>query len=211
MDLVAFITGLKPVEISVYSKPEPWPNGKLGYLWTDARVVWENGAALGILNGFGYPNEGPGGNTQGMVLHTQGNDDGGLISHSDQFRGVKHSILQKGSDPGDTLFMETNPDYFQLIGRGGEGLVPVGYGHRSVEYIIKSIVRVERETAGLGEREALKQRQAFIAEYDREGLMATPANSSYNELVIEAGRLSITNGGKAAVIEYGANPKVRLK
>jgi hypothetical protein len=40
--------------------------------------------------------------------------------------------------------------------------------------------------------------------------MATPANSKYNELVIEAGRLSILNGGRQAVIEYGDSPCVRL-
>jgi len=30
--------------------------------------------------------------------------------------------------------------------------------------------------------------------------MATPANSAYNELVIEAGRLSILNGGREVLI-----------
>jgi len=42
-------------------------------------------------------------------------------------------------------------------------------------------------------------------------VVATPANSYYNELVMEAGRLSITNGGKPVVIEYGKEPKVRFK
>jgi predicted dehydrogenase len=211
VDLVAFITGLLPTGVSVYSKPEPWPNGNMGYLWTDARVVWENGASLNVVNGFAYPNEGPGGNTQGMVLHTEGKGAGGMIFHSDQFRGVKHSILEKGSDPGDTAFMETNPDYFQLVSRGGEAMEPVGYGYRSIEYIVKAIARAERETAGLGERDALAKRRALIDHYDAEGIMSTPTNSSYNELVIEAGRLSITNDGREALIEYGQHPGVRLR
>lgn len=211
VDLVAFVTGLKPVSVSVYSKPQPWPNGKLGYLWTDARVLWENDACLNVVNGFGYPDEGPGGNTQGIVLHTDGKDANGLIWHSDQFRGVKHAALKKGGDPGDTAFMETNPDYFQLVWRGGDGLEPVGYGFRSIEYIVKAIARVERESVGLAAKDALAKRRELLAQYDREGLMATPANSAYNELVIEAGRLSITNGAKEAVIEYGKEPKVRLK
>ncbi|MBI3831132.1 MAG: Gfo/Idh/MocA family oxidoreductase [Planctomycetes bacterium] len=210
VDLVAFVTGLKPVSVSVYSKPQPWPNGKLGYLWTDARVLWENGACLNVINGFGYPDEGPGGNTQGIVLHTDGKDANGLIWHSDQFRGVKHAALKKGGDAGDTAFMETNPDYFQLVWRGGDGLEPVGYGFRSIEYIVKAICRVERESAGLAAKDALAKRRELLAQYDREGLMATPANSAYNELVIEAGRLSITNGAKEAVIEYGKEPGVRL-
>ena len=40
--------------------------------------------------------------------------------------------------------------------------------------------------------------------------MATPANSSYNELVIEAGRASILSGGREVAIEYGEQPAVRL-
>jgi len=32
--------------------------------------------------------------------------------------------------------------------------------------------------------------------------MATPANSNYNELVIEAGRQSILNGGREVTIKY---------
>lgn len=211
VDLVAFITGLKPVSVSVYSQPQKWPNGKSGYLWTDARVLWENGGCLNVINGFGYPDDGPGGNTQGIVLHMDGSDANGMMWHSDQFRGVKHGVLKKGGDPGDTAFMETNPDYFQLIWRGGEGLEPVGYGYRSIEYIAKAVARVERETAGLAPKDALARRRELIAQYDREGLMATPANSAYNELVIEAGRLSITNGAREAVIEYGREPRVRLK
>ena len=51
----------------------------------------------------------------------------------------------------------------------------------------------------------------YYAEIDEQGLIATPANSSINELVVEAGRLSITHGGKSAVIRYGTNPGVRLR
>ena len=44
------------------------------------------------------------------------------------------------------------------------------------------------------------------------GIIATPANSSYNELVQEAARLSIMNNGAFAVIDYhNAIPEVRLK
>jgi len=211
IDLVAFITGLKPVEVSVYSKPQAWPNGKLGYLWTDGRVIWDNGACLSVLNGFGYPDDGPGGNTQGMVLHTQSSEAAGLISHSDQFRGVKHSVLKKGSSPGDTAYMETNPDYFQLINRGGKGLEPVGYGYRSIEYVVKAVARINRETEKLPAKESLTKRRELLDEYDRAGIIATPSNSAYNELVVEAGRLSVTHGGKPVTIEYGKQPRVKFK
>ncbi len=40
--------------------------------------------------------------------------------------------------------------------------------------------------------------------------MATPANSLYNELVLEAGRLSILHGGREARIDYQPEPRVAL-
>ena len=55
VDLVHFITGLLPVAVSVYGIPEPFPNGKEGFLWTDARVIWENGACLNVQNALGFP------------------------------------------------------------------------------------------------------------------------------------------------------------
>jgi hypothetical protein len=36
----------------------------------------------------------------------------------------------------------------------------------------------------------------LLREIDAAGVMATPANSSYNERVIEAGRLSMASGGR---------------
>ena len=46
VDLIAFITGLKPVSVSAYGIVDTYPNGNKGYLWTDGRVIWENGACL---------------------------------------------------------------------------------------------------------------------------------------------------------------------
>jgi hypothetical protein len=51
----------------------------------------------------------------------------------------------------------------------------------------------------------------MIRRIDGEGIVATPANSSFNELVVEAGRLSILHGGRDVVIEYGDSPQVRFK
>ncbi len=47
-------------------------------------------------------------------------------------------------------------------------------------------------------------RGQLLEEIDRAGVIATPANSHYNEFVIEAARLSILNGGREAVIDYDA-------
>lgn len=211
VDQINFITGLRPVEVSIYGKAEPWPNGKKGFLWTDGRVLWENGAFLSVLNGFGYPDDAPGGNSQGLRLFTRDgkSDKGGYLYHDDQYRGLKHGMTQL---LGGKLYHETSPDFMQLVPSGGKGLRPIGYGYRSVEFIVKSMTRAEKECAGAkNEAVALKIRQELLKEYDEAGIMATPANSSFNELVMEAGRLSITLGGRPAVIEYGKTPRIRLK
>ncbi len=204
VDLVAFVTGLRPVSVSVYGIRDKYPNGRDGYLWTDGRVIWENGACLSVVDAIGYPNSAPGGNAQGLTMWGQGTEDATILVHSDQFRGVKHGYVAPGSDVGDTIYAEPNPDYFQLIDVGGDGLMPIGYGHRSAEFIIKAC----REAAAIGE---LSDRQKLIRRLDTEGIMATPSNSSYNELVIEAARLSIQNGGREVAIEYGDKPGVRFR
>ena len=73
----------------------------------------------------------------------------------------------------------------------------MGYGYRSVEFIVKAGLRV-------GAISDLKERRGLIKQYDQEGIMATPANSSYNELVIEAGRKSILAGGREVAIDNQA-------
>jgi len=37
---VHFITGRCAVRVSVYGIIDKYPNGKEGYLWADARVIW---------------------------------------------------------------------------------------------------------------------------------------------------------------------------
>jgi len=203
VDLVHFITGLMPVSVSVYGITEKYPNGNDGYLWTDARVVWNNGACLNVQNALGYPDEGPGGNVQGMRMYCQGDDRGAMIVHNDQFRGVEHTYLENPGGPGETIYAQPNPDYFQYLDVGGSGLKPVGYGYRSIENIVRNIGKCIDETFGMNDDAALTRRRELIRRYDEEGIMATPSNSAYNELVMEAGRLSILNGGRDVGITYG--------
>jgi len=194
VDLVHFITGLLPTRVSVYGIVDKYPNGKEGYLWTDARVIWNNGACLNVQNSLSFPDAAPGTNTQGMTLYCQGADKGALLSHSDQYRGLKYSYT-------DGVYAEPSPDYFQYVDLGGVGLTPVGYGYRSVAYIVNKCLEVE--ACGPAARPAL------LRQIDQDGIMATPANSGYNELVIEAGRASILSGGREVAIEYGDHPGIR--
>ena len=187
VDLVHFITGLKPVAVSVYGVRDRFPNGREGYLWTDARIVWNNGACLNVQNGLGFPDDAPGTNTQGLVLYCGGDDRGALLEHSDQYRGLKYSYTTKSDAEGATIYAEPSPDYLQYVDLGGPGLTPVGYGYRSIEQIIAAILRVEEGSA-------------TPAQIDEAGLIATPANSSYNEQVIEAARQSIASGGQTVEI-----------
>jgi D-galacturonate reductase len=194
VDLVHFITGLMPAAVSVYGIRDSFPNGNEGFLWTDARVIWSNGACLNVQNGLSFPDAAPGTNTQGMMLYCSGADAGALIEHHDQFRGLKYSYVRQPAGDGATIYAEPSPDYFQYLDMGGPGLQAVGYGYRSIEHIIGNCIRVESETGGLAAR------QKLLREIDAAGIMATPANSSYNERVVEAGRESILNGGREVSI-----------
>lgn len=200
VDLTNFITGLKPVQVSVQGVKGKFPNGNVGYLWSAGRVVFENGGILSVINGLGYPDEAAGSNDQGMTFFCESAERGGLISHNDQFRGVAHSYAD-----GKTKFpfRFVSPDYMRLVPWQGEGLKPVGYGYGSIEASVQAAQRVSQ----LG---TLAQRQVALDQIDSAGLIATPANSSFNELVIEAARLSILNDGRNARIEYGSTPSVRL-
>jgi uncharacterized protein (UPF0218 family) len=64
------------------------------------------------------------------------------------------------------------------------------------------MVRMERETT------SLEQRRAVIRAVNDAGLLATPANSFINELVVEAARLSIVADGEWVNIVYGNQPHV---
>jgi len=124
VDLVAFITGLRPVEVSVYGIVDRYPNGNRGYLWTDGRVIWESGACLNVINAIGYPDGGPGGNTQGLRLFCHGRQDGCFLVHEDQYRGVAYCF-----DPATVSgkrYHEVNPDYLRLVDKGTGGLDAVG-------------------------------------------------------------------------------------
>jgi D-galacturonate reductase len=190
VDLVHFITGLWPVSASVYGIKDDYPNGNEGFLWTDARVVWSNGACLNVQNSLSFPDEAPGTNTQGLTLYCAGRTNGALIRHSDQYRGIEHVYTSRPEAPGATIYAEPSPDYFQYVDLGDGGLTPVGYGYRSIEYLFRCCLRVES---------APDRRQA-IRDIDHEGIAATPANSRYNEEVIEAARESILNGGSVVSI-----------
>ncbi len=172
VDLVHFITGLLPAAVSVYGIRDRFPNAAEGYLWTDARVIWENGACLNVQNALGYPDAAPGSNTQGLTMYCQGGADGGLIAHSDQYRGLKYSY----ANPGE--YSEPSPDYFQYVEWNGPGLAPAGYGYRSIEQMIA----------------------AAAAGHADSPLLATAANSGFNDAVIEAGRRSLLEGGRTVPI-----------
>src|SRR4029077_15939678 len=124
VDLLHFITGLLPTSVSVYGIRDKFPNGKEGFLWTDARVIWNNGACLNVQDGLGFPDAAPGTNTQGMMLYCSDGKMGVLIRQHDSFRGLKCSHLRPPADDGATIYADPSPDYFQYLDLGGPGLVP---------------------------------------------------------------------------------------
>ncbi len=207
VDLVYFITNLRPVEVSVAGVKGRFPNGKEGYMWANGRVRFENQALLTVTDGLGYPDAGAGSNEQCLTMFCEGQGKSGLIQHDDQFRGVIHSYLG-GIGCAGSHYNYINPDFYRLVPWEGAGAKPVGYGYESVAGIIGSIVRVESESAGLRGAAALARRRELIRAVDEQGLIATPANSSINELVVEAARLSILQDGLPVKITYEGTPRV---
>jgi hypothetical protein len=192
VDLVAFITGLKPKEVSLYGLKDTFPNGNVGWLWTDARVIWENGACLNVQNALGFPDAGPGTNSQGLTMYCADGEAGAWIRHDDQYRGMQYCYTRHPGGDGMNVYNEPSPDYFQYVDVGGVGLTPVGYGYRSVAYIVERALELQGKELG--------ERQGLLAKWDEEGVMATPANSRFNEAVVEAARKSIAEGGRPVAV-----------
>ncbi len=192
VDLVYFITGLMPVSVSVDGVRRPFPNGSEGYLWSSGRIRYENGALLTVTNGLGYPDAAAGSNDQGLVMYCEGKGCTGMIHHDDHDRGTRYAYLEPA---GAARYRYVSPDYFRLVPWAGEGYQPVGYGYDSIAAMVSAVQRVEAAGADGDVGGALLRRQAILGDIDAAGILATPANSAVNELVIEAARASILKGG----------------
>jgi predicted dehydrogenase len=210
VDLVYFITGLKPVAVSVSGVKGRFPNGNEAYMWSNGRVRYENGALLSVSDGLGYPDDGAGSNDQGLLMYCEGKDRTGMIQHDDQDRGVRHSYLQP-IGCGGTRYNYVSPDFYRVVPWEGAGYRPVGYGYESVAANIETMRRIETAVSSLRSDSSLAKRREIIREVDRAGILATPANSAFNELVVEAARLSILADGDWCSIIYGKKPHVEMR
>ena len=210
VDLVYFITGLRPSEVSVSGIEGKFPNGNKGYLWANGRVKYENGSLLSVTDGLGYPDEGAGSNEQCLTMFFEGKGKSGMLKHNDQFRGVEHCYLE-GIGCAGSHFNYVSPDFYRLVPWEGPGSKPVGYGFDSISATLNTISGIESETASLDKTGALEKRREIIKEVDKKGIIATPANSYINELVVEAARISILNDSKPVRIIYQGKPHVELK
>ena len=210
VDLVYFITGLKPVEVSVSGVKGKFPNGNIAYMWAHGRVRFENDALLSVIDGLGYPDQAAGSNDQSLQMFFEGEGKTGMIKHNDQFRGVEHSYLE-GIGCGGSHFNYVSPDFYKVVPWEGPGYKPVGYGYESVAASVTMAYNIENEVVKLSDNESLTKRRALIKEVDEKGIIATPANSYINELVVEAARISILSDGLPVSIEYGCSPHVSLR
>ncbi len=210
VDLVYFITGLKPIEVSVSGIKGRFPNDNEAYLWAHGRVRFENNAILSVIDGLGYPDQAAGSNDQSLQMFFEGEGKTGMIKHNDQFRGVEHSYLD-GIGCGGSHFNYVSPDFYKLVPWEGMGYKPIGYGFESVAALVHAALGIENAVAGLSEKDSMLKRREMIKEIDDKGLLATPANSYINELVVEAARMSILSDGLPVTIEYGSNPHIRMR
>jgi predicted dehydrogenase len=208
VDLVWFITGLKPVSVSVSGIKGRFPNGNEGYLWAQGRVRFENGSILSVIDGLGYPDQAAGSNDQSLQMFFEGDGKTGMIKHNDQFRGVEHSYLE-GIGCGGSHFNYVSPDFYKLVPWEGEGYKPIGYGYDSVAASVTMACQIEAAVQNMSDADSLKKRRELITGVDKKGIIATPANSFINELVVEAARISILSDGENVDIEYGDRPHVK--
>jgi len=199
VDLVYFITGLKPVAVSVDGVRGKFPNGKEAFLWSSGRVRYENGALLTVTDGLGYPDDAAGSNDQSLIMYCEGTNRTGMIHHDDHERGVRYAFLEPS---GAARYRYVSPDYFRLVPWEGAGAKPVGYGYESVAASLQTMQRIEATC------DSLAARRKIIREIDAAGIIATPANSFINELVVEAARQSILADGMLVKIHYGKHPHV---
>ena len=142
-----------------------------------------------------------------LVCHVTSVTDAAKIIKS----GIILSACKARRKLGRTLALEDRnaggdpPDYFKYVPWEGKGYKPVGYGYDSIKANLDAIYKIVNKAG------SLEARQAMIKEIDEKGIIATPANSSTNELVTEAARVSILNGGIPVEIVHGDNPHVKKK
>jgi D-galacturonate reductase len=210
VDLVYFITGLKPVSVSVSGITGKFPNGNEGYMWAQGRVRFENGAILSVIDGLGYPDQAAGSNEQSLQMFFEGDGKTGMIKHNDQFRGVEYSYLE-GIGCAGSHFNYVSPDFFKLVPWEGPGYKPIGYGFDSVAASVTMACQIEDTVQNMSDSDSLKKRRVMIGDVDKKGIIATPANSFINELVVEAARISILRDGENVDIFYGDRPHVALR
>ena len=117
--------------------------------------------------------------------------------------------MKKGAC-GGTKYNHVSPDFYRIVPWEGPGFKPVGYGYDSIAANLETMSRIEAEVATLAPGPALAQRRQMIAAIDRQGILATPANSFINELVVEAARLSIQGDGRWVQIAYEPSPHVSV-
>ena len=133
-------------------------------------------------------------------MYCEGATRTGMIHHDDHDRGVRYSYLEPS---GTARYRYVSPDYFRLVAWEGEGYQPVGYGYESLAAILSAMRRVEAAGANMDDASSLARRQSVLREIDAAGIIATPANSGVNELVIEAARESIQKSGALVHIRHG--------
>jgi hypothetical protein len=198
------------VALSVSGVKGRFPNGNCGFLWSHGRIRYENGALLSVTDGLGYPDEAAGSNDQGLLMYCEGKNACGMIEHRDNDRGVRHCYLED-IGCGGSRYNYVSPDFYRLVPWEGPGFQPVGYGYESIAANLKAMQQIETATAGMTEESGLARRQELLAAIDVQGLLATPANSCINELVVEAARLSIVSDGIWVDIRYEPKPHVAVR
>ena len=197
-DAYYFITGLLPRRLAAFGQSKWLPTlGKQAFDAVQAIIEWRDSSVLYIQTSWVLPDGETALTKQGLQLTgTQGEY---WADHKD--RNLYFCTQARG-------FEHFNPNFFKgyLDPDDPSRIEWVGYGYDSILQGIVDVQRIVSETRGLSAADALRRRQAILAEL--EPIRALPEQALVGTAVNEAVRLSIAHGSRYVAFDEGLTPRL---
>jgi predicted dehydrogenase len=198
VDAYHFITGLRPRRVVAFGQKKFLPSvGKNAFDAVQATIEWEDDSVLFIQNSWVSPDSDTAWANQGLEL-----------------RGTKGEYFSNHKDRNTYFvtdefgFEHYNPNFFKPYDDWNEpGEVQwVGYGYDSIVLGLDDIRRIEQETEGLPDKQALARRQEMIRKLEE--TRPLPSQALIGTAVNEAVRLSIDNGSRWVSFDENMYPRL---
>lgn len=191
---VHYITGERPIAVSVYGVRGRFVNGPECVSWATSNIHYPN-AGMVMVNGLGFPGHAAMRNHQGLqIFGVTPGGKGTFLCHVDNNRGMYYAT---DPDRGGRV-TDAGTDYIGWVPRReGPGGMMIGYGYESV----RELVTTAFEVAAIQDLDARRSR---ITTLDAEYNMATLGNTGWCACVYEAMRASVLDRGKVIEVDYSA-------